>query len=62
MPPEIGPGAAAVVITFTASDAAEDTPQALFAVTDIVPLTVPVVAEIEGVDDVPVHPVGSVQV
>ena len=58
----MGPGAVEVVVTFTASDAAVETPQALFEVTDIVPLVLPVVVLMEAVVELPVQPVGSVQV
>ena len=46
----------------TTKDAAVDAPQALFAVTEIVPLEVPVTAVIEFVVDVPVQPFGRVHV
>ena len=56
------PGAGDVVMTLTASDAEAEVPQALFAATDMAPPVAFGVAEMLAVDDVPVHPVGSVQV
>jgi len=61
--PEIVPGCAGTLAdTVTASDCDGPLPQALFAVTDIEPLLVLAVAEIEFVVEVPVHPEGSVHV
>ena len=56
------PGCAGVVAKVTARFRGVDEPQVLFAVTEIVPPPPPAVAVIEFEEDVPVHPLGSVQV
>ena len=56
------PGAAGTDPMLTASVEAVEAPQEVLATTEIVPPVVPGVAEIELVIDVPVHPVGKVQV
>ena len=51
-----------VGFTTTVKLCAADEPQALFAVTEILPPVVPLVAFIVCVVDVPLHPPGNVQV
>ena len=60
--PAIEPGVAGVVSIVSASAEASLAPQALEAVTLMLPPLVLAVALIEFVDDVPVHPSGNVQV
>ena len=60
--PIIVPGIAGIVIIVTAKLAALDDPQALFAITLIVPLVEPAVVEMLFVVDVPDQPLGNVQV
>ena len=60
--PLIGPGIAGVAVKVTASVCAMLFPQALLAVTDMVPPPVPCVADMLLVVEVPLHPVGKVQV
>lgn len=56
------PGCAGTVLVVTASVRGVDEPQVLLAVTEIVPPFAPVVAVIELIVDVPVQPLGNVQV
>ena len=60
--PAIEPGVARAVSIVSASAEASLAPQALEAVTLMLPPLVLAVALIEFVDDVPVHPSGNVQV
>ena len=56
------PGVAGVALGVTAKVAVAEDPQLLFAFTVILPAVALGVAEIEVVVEVPVHPVGVVQV
>lgn len=60
--PVMTPGAAGVVFTTIASVAAAELPQALLAVTVMLPPVELAVAVIELVVDVPVQPLGNVHV
>jgi hypothetical protein len=60
--PEILPGVAGAVFTFTASVEAAEVPQALLALTVIFPPVEPAVTFMLLVVEVPVHPLGKVQV
>jgi hypothetical protein len=60
--PEIVPGVAGIVFTVIAKLAAEEFPQALFAVTVMFPLVELAVVFIELVVEVPLQPPGNVQV
>ena len=60
--PEIEPGVAGLVFTVMANVCADDEPQALFAITVMLPAVEEAVVLIELVVDVPVQPLGMVQV
>jgi hypothetical protein len=60
--PEIIPGCEGITFIVADKVCAGLLPHELFAVTDIVPPTVPVVAVIELVIELPVQPEGNVQV
>jgi len=60
--PEIEPGVEGLVFTVMANVCADDEPQALFAVTVMLPAVEEAVVLIELVADVPVQPLGRVQV
>jgi hypothetical protein len=60
--PLIVPGCDGTAFTVTASVCAGLLPQLLFAVTEIFPPLAPTVAVMELVDELPVHPDGSVHV
>jgi hypothetical protein len=60
--PEIVPGVAGAEFTVIDKVCADEEPQPLFAVTEIVPPLAPAVAVIELVVDVPDQPPGKVQV
>jgi hypothetical protein len=60
--PLIGPGVAGRVPTVTASDWADEVPQAFFAATVTLPLFAPTVVIIVLVVEVPVHPFGRVHI
>ena len=60
--PKMIPGVAGGVFTVTAKVCAEEDPQELFAMTEIVPLEASAVVEIELVVEVPLQPPGKVQV
>ena len=60
--PEIAAGCAGVLLMVTANVCAVLLPQALSAVTVMLPPVDPTVVVIELVDDVPVHPPGNVHV
>ena len=60
--PLMEPGVAGAVFTTMACDEAAEVPQALVAVTEILPAVALAVAVIELVVDVPVQPLGNVHV
>jgi hypothetical protein len=60
--PEIAPGWEGTGVTVTANVLGKPPPQTLFAIAEIVPSAFPVVTVMEFVVDVPVQPVGNVQV
>jgi hypothetical protein len=60
--PDIAPGIAGTAFTVIANVCGDEEPQELFAVTVIFPLAEPAVTFIVFVADVPVQPLGKVQV
>ena len=62
MLPEIAPGIAGMVFTVTDFVCVADEPQALFAVTVIVPLVAPAIVLMEVVVEEPLQPAGNVHV
>ena len=60
--PEIGPGVVGILFTVIAFVWTVEEPHPLFAVTVILPLLVPAEIEILFVVELPVHPLGNVQV
>jgi hypothetical protein len=59
--PVIEPGVEGAVIIETGNIEAALLPQALFAITLTFPLVEPAMADIDVVEEVPVHPLGKVQ-
>ena len=58
----MAPGNVGVESTITASDCAAELPQVLLAVTKILPPALPAVVDIEFVVELPLQPLGKVQV